>query len=692
MGASSSALVWSGGSEFVGVLLGHPHPDLAKWRRFALAPDRVRRRRWADPFETDMPGADAIRARLAKAETAEDVRRAFEKWGEAAHEPPVRKTLLWGAGSELVLEILKGDLPGHAFRGNQWTEGGGVSRDALPDHVRAVVPPAYTVVGFNPEPDAECIAIVKDGKGREKRLYSAERHAREAAGKFARIDEMQTKFTGIMRQNARLMESPDDRVRQNAECFHVVATTGLRPGSDKDTKADVQAYGATTLRREHVVVEGDEVRLRFTGKNGKSLDLAVADPKAATILRDRAAAAGEGERIFPEVTDRSLLAHTHDMDGGGFKTKDLRTHLGTSIAAEAVKSMPEPKTEAERKKAIRAVGDAVAKRLGNTRTVALQAYISPSVFNAWGRKVKKADSPEVGFCYPKDGELVDVSPAAVDWRSLPDEPDPDDEPMARTPDDVVLMLGFDPADDLEKMAEDQPRDEHGRWTSGALVAEGEKRMRESRRYNSLGSNSDTLATLAYPGRRTKDGMDEIRHVAEKAGSLDSAVRAIDSQTKWGGAWATAIDEWRAAEAAGGNGAMSRTTKEELAGGAGWRDKGPLSDSDRQAFAARREWMQQQFRKEYGKKLTVYRGVHGAYAKKVDDELPSYALSSWTPDRSVAMQFAKGKAGLVVATEITADDVWILPRRGVEGVLKVADARDEIVILNKGKARKVKRIW
>lgn len=268
----------------------------------------------------------------------------------------------------------------------RWTSGAGVSRDDLPGHIRAVVPPSYTVVRFNADPDASCIAVIEDAKGREKRLYSDEHSARQAAAKFARIDEMQGKFDSIMRQNAGLMGSSDDRVRQNAECFHVVATTGLRPGSERDTKADRQAYGATTLRREHVVVDGDEVRLRFVGKNGKDLDIPVHDPKAAEILRTRAAAAGEGGRIFPAVSDRSLLDHTHGMDGGGFKTKDLRTHLGTHIAAETVRSMSEPKTESERKKAIRQVGDTVARRLGNTRTVALQAYISPSVFDRWRKK------------------------------------------------------------------------------------------------------------------------------------------------------------------------------------------------------------------------------------------------------------------------------------------------------------------
>jgi len=38
----------------------------------------------------------------------------------------------------------------------------------------------------------------------------------------------------------------------------------------------------------------------------------------------------------------------------------------------------------------------------------------------------------------------------VDWRTKPEEPDPDDTLLDKTPEDVVLMLGFDPLELLEE--------------------------------------------------------------------------------------------------------------------------------------------------------------------------------------------------------------------------------------------------
>jgi hypothetical protein len=141
--------------------------------------------------------------------------------------------------------------------------------------------------------------------------------------------------------------------------------------------------------------------------------------------------------------------------------------------------------------------------------------------------------------------------------------------------------------------------------------------------------------------------------------------------------------------------MGKLTKEELAAPVDYRNKGELSPDDIKAFEARREWMQARFREQYGEEATFYRGVSGRYAGGLPDlrepnEVKTYALSSWTPRRSIANEFAKGSAGLVVATTIRASDVWLMPRRGVESPFRIADAKDEVVILNKGKTRTMRR--
>ena len=160
-------------------------------------------------------------------------------------------------------------------------------------------------------------------------------------------------------------------------------TTGIRPGSEEDTGAKVKAYGATTLKGEHVVVEDGRTYLRFTGKKGVSLNIEVTDKGTAEMLARRAAESGPDGQLFPKVSDQSLREYSHTLDGGGFKTKDMRTALGTREAGDQVNTMPAPNNAKEYQKSVMAVAKRVAARLGNTPTVALQSYIHPCVFSAW---------------------------------------------------------------------------------------------------------------------------------------------------------------------------------------------------------------------------------------------------------------------------------------------------------------------
>ena len=77
--------------------------------------------------------------------------------------------------------------------------------------------------------------------------------------------------------------------------------------------------------------------------------------------------------------------YSHQLDGGGFKTKDFRTLLGTRTAMQEIVNLspPVPKDEKEYRKKVKEVAIRVSKKLGNTPTVALQSYINPSVFAEW---------------------------------------------------------------------------------------------------------------------------------------------------------------------------------------------------------------------------------------------------------------------------------------------------------------------
>lgn len=253
----------------------------------------------------------------------------------------------------------------------------------LPPHIEKLkLPPAWKDVQYSEDPDASLLAVGRDAKGRVQSVYSAKFVASQAEAKFSRISELMTKFDSIVEQNDNARKSDNPKAVEAADCLNLIMKMGVRPGSETDTGAKVKAYGATTLEGKHVVQTEDGVFLKFTGKKGVDLSLRVDDKELANNLVDRANKAGADGQLF-SVSDKQLLDHTHSMDGGSFKTKDLRTRLGTQTALDAVNSMPKPKDEKEYKKAVMEVAGQVSKKLGNTPVIALQSYISPVVFAAW---------------------------------------------------------------------------------------------------------------------------------------------------------------------------------------------------------------------------------------------------------------------------------------------------------------------
>lgn len=267
--------------------------------------------------------------------------------------------------------------------GERLTASGG----PLPDHVKALnIPPAWKDVTYSADPKADLLATGKDEKGRAQPIYSESHTAKQAAAKFARIQELKSKLAEVSAQNEDSRKSSDPKKSDSADALALIMATGIRPGSDEDTGAAVKAYGATTLEARHVVSTPDGVALKFIGKKGVSLYIPITDPAIAQMMLERSSKVGADGRLFPSTNQGALLEHTHTLDGGGFKSKDFRTLKGTITAADEVAKAPQPnppRTEVEYRKAVMSVANKVAAVLGNTPKVALQNYIDPSVFQSW---------------------------------------------------------------------------------------------------------------------------------------------------------------------------------------------------------------------------------------------------------------------------------------------------------------------
>jgi DNA topoisomerase-1 len=165
--------------------------------------------------------------------------------------------------------------------------------------------------------------------------------------------------------------------------------TLIRVGNDEYARAN-HSYGLTTLRRKHVQIKGTMLRFSFRGKSGVEHSVAINDPRLARIVQRCQHL--PGQEIFqyldasgkrrPILSD-DVNGYLREISGRDITAKDFRTWGGTMVAAEQLRAIGPATSRSEADRNIVRALDAVAERLGNTRTVCRKYYVHPVLLNAY---------------------------------------------------------------------------------------------------------------------------------------------------------------------------------------------------------------------------------------------------------------------------------------------------------------------
>ncbi len=243
--------------------------------------------------------------------------------------------------------------------------------------VALVIPPAWQQVWICVDVDGHLQASGTDAAGRQQYRY----HERWTEGRrlanFDRLRAFPGRLAVLRRDLDRLLEDPTDPTRRASAAMVRMVDAGLaRIGGDRSVQEHGH-FGISTLRRDHVDVDGDHVTLVYTGKSGVDRRVEVEDPLLADVLAQMESASDdlfslhEGGRIttLRAANANALLA---ELTAGSMTCKDFRTWGGSAVALNA---------RIEGADAVAAV-DAAAEKLGNTRAVARSSYVHPDVLSA----------------------------------------------------------------------------------------------------------------------------------------------------------------------------------------------------------------------------------------------------------------------------------------------------------------------
>lgn len=252
------------------------------------------------------------------------------------------------------------------------------------------IPPAWTDVWICPNPKGHIQATGRDVRGRKQYRYHLRYREARDKSKFRHLLEMSEVLPGIRERVERDLRAPELSLNQIlATVVRLLDKTLIRVGNDEYLKA-YHSYGLTTLRREHVQVEGATLRFSFRGKSGVQQALSITDRRIARIVQRCQDLPGQelfqyfdGTALQGTVTSDDANEYLGKISGRNITAKNFRTWGGTILAGTELRALGPPANKREARRNINQTVDKVAKRLGNTRAVCRKYYIHPGLLQAY---------------------------------------------------------------------------------------------------------------------------------------------------------------------------------------------------------------------------------------------------------------------------------------------------------------------
>jgi DNA topoisomerase IB len=159
----------------------------------------------------------------------------------------------------------------HPFRG-KWKPRVGPSDVVLNLGESAAVPPGDWKQVVHDHDSMWMAKWVDKLTGKEKYVWLHESSPLQQSRSKAKYDKALKVGSNLEKIKARIqmdLNSKDERIRQVATVCYLIDTMGMRVGDEKDDD-EADTVGASTLRVEHVKIEGNSVKFDFLGKDSVS--------------------------------------------------------------------------------------------------------------------------------------------------------------------------------------------------------------------------------------------------------------------------------------------------------------------------------------------------------------------------------------------------------------------------------------
>lgn len=270
-------------------------------------------------------------------------------------------------------------------------DGKTVSQKALLDRfAKLVIPPAWQNVWISPFENGHLQVTGTDVKGRKQYRYHPQWNKIRNQSKFFRLQRFAKALPKIRAQAEKDLARPGLPFEKVvALVVKLIEMTNIRIGNDAYKKL-YGSFGLTTLRDRHVKFDKSTLWFEFTGKKGIQHKISLQSKRLANLVRKCKDI--PGQELFQYYDDDGkrhaigsgdINCYLKEISGEDFTAKDFRAWAGSVNALCAFHDIGGFDSQADCKRKVVAVIDAVAEKLGNTRTVCKKYYIHPTVIASY---------------------------------------------------------------------------------------------------------------------------------------------------------------------------------------------------------------------------------------------------------------------------------------------------------------------
>ena len=259
------------------------------------------------------------------------------------------------------------------------------------DRIKRIgIPPAWTDIWICPNPRGHIQATGRDAKGRKQYRYHPRWAETRDEVKYERMIAFGEALPTIRERVAHDLSLRGlPREKAIATVVALLDDTLARVGNEEYAREN-ESFGLTTLRQDHVDVEGNSVRFEFRGKSGKEHRIEVRNRKLASIVQRYLDLPGNELFQYVDEHDQRHVIQSDDVNdylrevtGSDFTAKDFRTWGGTTLALRHLRELGGFETQTEAQRNVHQAIVVAAQRLGNTPAICRKSYVNPRIIEAY---------------------------------------------------------------------------------------------------------------------------------------------------------------------------------------------------------------------------------------------------------------------------------------------------------------------